>query len=157
MILSLIRFLSHIVTMTMRYIWLISLIFTHVLAQDPTTAIPQWNGDPKICTIDSSSISDVPPMPRFPEKAEFTLERVEMQHYGDFNPPAQHTLFEYIYDFVSNMLIVVKNDNNIKEVNYFYYGSLKKFTYYRDQFCIVNNIPTNVDSGLFFLYFQTMF
>lgn len=157
MMLSLSQFLFHTLTMTMQYLWIISLIFSHVLAQDSTTTMPQWNGDPKICTIDSSSIPDVPLSPHFPNKAEFAFEIIGTTHLGDEKFPFQSTLLEYIYDFNANRLITVKNDNNIKEVNYFYYERLKKFTYYQDQFCVVTDIPTNVDKGLPLFCIETIF
>ena len=124
-------------------------------AQD-STSIPatQWNGDPKICTVDPSApIINDKPLPVFSTKAEFTLERVEAKSLIGINLPSELTLYQYLYDYDANKLIMIKNKNGFIDTEYFYYNILKKSTYYRQQFCVVENIATNVDNGMFKISF----
>ena len=86
-------------------------------------------------------------MPIFPKQAEFTLERVEITHVLNLTLPSQLTLYQYIYDYNANKMIMVKNKNGFVDVEYYYYDILKKSTYYGGQYCVVTDIPTNNDMG----------
>ena len=116
--------------------------------------MPDWNGDPKLCTVDPSApIINDRPLPVFSNQAEFTLERVEVKHIMDVTLPSELTLYQYLYDYDANKLILVKNTNGFIDVEFYYYESLKKSTYYRRTMCAVTDILTNVDIGMFRVIF----
>jgi len=116
-------------------------------AQDPTTTPGvDWNGDPTLCTADPSVTSAPgPPLPTFSNQAEFALERVEIKHILNTTLPSELTMYQYLYDYNANKLIMVKNSNGFIDVEYYYYELLKKSTYYRGEFCVVSDIRTNFD------------
>jgi hypothetical protein len=121
-------------------------------AQEPTQAPPEWNGDPLVCVVKpppTPSPEPAPPFPKFTTKAEFALERVEIKYALNLTLPSEMTLYEYIYDYDANKLIMVKNKNGFIDVEYYYYGILKKSTYYAGQYCVVTDIPQNQDMGMF--------
>ena len=122
-----------------------------------TTSNPlsNWNGDPRLCTVDppSSTINDKP-LPLFPSKAEFALERVEIRHILNATLRSELTLYQYLYDYDANKLIMIKNANGILDTEYFYYEILKKSTYYGGQFCVVSDIDQNLDTGMFTIVFK---
>ena len=127
---------------------LLLVAFYGCLAQNPTTPIDDWNGDPELCTVTPGSQPPPGiPMPVFPKQAEFALERVEIKHVFNLTLPSELTLYEYIYDYNANKLIIVKNTNGLIAVEYYYYEILKKSTYYAGKFCVVTDIPTNSDMG----------
>lgn len=122
------------------------------LGQDETTAttIPEWNGDPSVCTPDTSPANPGdPPDPQFPRKAEFALEQIEVRHILDQTLPSTSTLYQYLYDQDANKLVLVKNHNGFVDTEYFYYESALKSTYYRGEFCEVSPILKEIDSGTF--------
>ena len=88
-------------------------------------------------------------MPPFPLRAEFALERLEYKEVGNINLPGEKVLYEYIYDYNANALIMVKNKNGLIDVEYYYYASLTKATYYQGEYCVVSNISQNSDMGKF--------
>jgi hypothetical protein len=120
-------------------------------AQD-TTTVPgaEWNGDPKVCIPNTSeSKPSDPAYPRFPNKAEFTLERVEIGRVFGQVGPSQLTRYQYLYDYDANKLVLIKNANEIIDIEYYYYEIAKKSTYYRGDYCSVTDIPLNIDNGSF--------
>ncbi|CAF1132309.1 unnamed protein product [Adineta ricciae] len=126
---------------------LLVLCISKCLTQDPTTTPSStWNGDPAVCTVDTST-PPVPdrPLPRFPTRVEFALERVEVKHILDITVPSEITMYQYLYDFEANKLILIKNSQGIIDVEYFYYEALKKSTYLRREICLVSDIDTNLD------------
>ncbi|CAF0870687.1 unnamed protein product [Rotaria sordida] len=128
-------------------VFLLLLFIAKYQAQDPTPPT-DWNGDPNLCTINpppTPSSLPAPPMPRFPNKAEFGLERVEIKHIINITLPSEMTMLEYLYDYDANKLIIVKNKNGFIDAEYFYYGPNKKSTYYQGQYCVVTDIPTEND------------
>ncbi|CAF1456183.1 unnamed protein product [Rotaria magnacalcarata] len=130
-------------------VFLLLLFIGKYQAQD-TAAPPDWNGDPKLCTISppvTPSPQPAPPMPKFPKRAEFALERVEIKNAPtlNFTFPSELTLTEYIYDYDANKLIIVKNKNGVIDAEYFYYDKLKKSTYVGGDYCVVSDIPVNQD------------
>jgi len=130
---------------------LLVLYISGYYAQDPTTTpSTEWNGDPKLCTVDPSAppTSDRP-LPRFPTKVEFTLERVEIKHILDSTEPSELTMYQYLYDYDANKLILITNSRGLIDVEYYYYEALKKSTYYRQEICAVSDIQTNFDMGMF--------
>ena len=133
----------------MQYLPVLCLLLVYTNAEDPTTDSPVWIGDPRICTVDSSPISPDPPLPKFSTQAEFTLESIQINHRYDSTLRSTLNLFEYIYDYHANKVIRVKNNNGYSEVEYYYYEILKKSTYFQKNFCVVDDISTNIDSGMF--------
>ncbi|CAF0925763.1 unnamed protein product [Rotaria sordida] len=128
-------------------VFLLLLFISQYQAQDPTTP-GDWNGDSNLCTVNPTTTPSslpAPPIPRFPNQAEFALERVEVKHIQNITLPSEITTLEYLYDYNANQLIIVKNRNGIIDVEYFYYGIMKKSTYYGGDFCVVTNIPTGND------------
>jgi hypothetical protein len=121
-------------------------------AQDPTTTpLPiEWNGDPKLCTVDPSKPppSSTRPQPTFPPRAEFGLERVEVKHILNTTLPSELTLYQYLYDYDANKLILIKNQNGFIDFEHFYYEGLTKATYYRREYCVVERIDQNIDLGM---------
>ncbi|CAF2621337.1 unnamed protein product [Rotaria sp. Silwood2] len=131
------------------FVFFLLLFISKYHAQNPTTTSPlEWNGDPKLCTVNPSAAPSTipgPPLPKFSNKAEFALERVEIKHLLNVSLPTVITMYQQIYDYDANKLIVVKNENGFISVEYYYYDILKKSTYYRGDFCVVTNIPTEND------------
>ena len=130
-------------------------------AQDSTstsTSASEWNGDSTLCTVDlSAPIINNKPLPSFPIQAEFTLERVEVKHITNITLPIELTLYHDLYEYNGNKLILITNKNGSTDMEYFYYGKLKKFTYYCQQFCVVEDIPTNIDMSRFKIRFFLVF
>lgn len=129
-------------------------VFLLLLSIAEYQAQPDWNGDPKLCTVNGPSTpppGPVPPPPKFPSKAEFGLERVEIKQVPLLNLtlPSEISLYEYLYDYDANSLIMVKNKNGIIDTEYYYYKQLTKSTYIGGQYCAVTDIPTNQDMGIF--------
>ncbi|CAF5002684.1 unnamed protein product [Rotaria sp. Silwood1] len=131
------------------FVFLLLLFISKYHAQNPTTISPlEWNGDPKLCTVNPSvtpSTIPGPPLPKFPNKAEFALERVEIRHMSNITLPSEITMYQYIYDYDANQLIMVKNNKGFIDVEYYYYGIKKKSTYYGGNFCVVSDIPVEID------------
>ncbi|UJR30727.1 hypothetical protein I4U23_018247 [Adineta vaga] len=129
---------------------LLFLFISGYYTQDPTTTLnPNWQGDPKVCIVNpppTPSPEPAPPFPQFSQTAEFTLERVESSRLvTNITLPSQLSLYQYLYDYNANKLIMVKNKNGLIDVEYYYYNILKKSTYYGGQFCVVTDIPQNAD------------
>ncbi|CAF1146888.1 unnamed protein product [Adineta steineri] len=125
---------------------LLVLFITGYQAQETSTLNPDWHGDPLLCTnnpVPTSAPGPIPPVPQFPRRAEFALERVEAKRILNITLPDQVTMYEYLYDYDANSLIMVKNANGFIDVEYFYYHILKKSTYIARQYCNVSDIPTN--------------
>ena len=115
------------------------------VAQDPTTPPNDWNGDPLVCTPNTG-----PPgraYPQFSKIVEFTLERVETQILLGTVLPSQLTLYQYLYDYDANKLILIKSANGFVDAEYYYYNLLKKSSYYRGDACVVSDISTDIDMG----------
>ena len=118
-------------------------------AQDTTTVpLPDFNGDPLLCTFNPNPPQPTRPLPMFPTKAEFGLERVEVKHVLNTTAPSDLTLYHYIYDYDANKLILTRNHNGYTHAEYFYYDILKKSIYYNREVCRVEDIPTNLDMGM---------
>ncbi|CAF1004788.1 unnamed protein product [Rotaria sordida] len=130
-----------------RVVYLFVLLIYGCNAQEGTTINPStWNGDPRICTVNPSTPgTDDRPLPTFPNQAEFALERVEVRHVLNITLPSQLTMYQYLYDYNANKLVLVKNANGFIDAEYFYYDTLKKSTYYRGEFCVVSSIDMNKD------------
>ena len=127
---------------------LLCLFISGYYTQDPTTTInPNWQGDPRLCTINpppTPSTEPAPPFPKFPTSAEFTLERIEVTSIlSNITLPSKLSRFEYLYDYNANKIILVKNQNGFIDVEYYYYNILKKSTYYVGQYCNVTDIKVN--------------
>ena len=134
------------------FVYLLVIFIVGCCAQDPTTTPSiDWNGDPKLCTVDPNPPSSTVPLPQFPAQAEFSLERVEIKHILDQTLPSELTLYQYLYDYNANKLILIKNRNGFIDAEYYYYESLKKSIYHRRQFCEVEDIEKNVDLGMSYL------
>ncbi|CAF3300199.1 unnamed protein product [Rotaria socialis] len=125
-----------------RVLYLLALLISGYYAQDTTTiSIADWNGDPLICTVNPSApTTSDKPFPQFPKQAEFTLEAVTIRHVDNATLPSQLTLFQYLYDFDANKLIMIRNNNGFIDVEYSYYENLKKSVYIRNEFCLVVEI-----------------
>jgi hypothetical protein len=126
----------------------------------PTPPLPDWNGDPKLCVINqppTPSPLPPPPFPKFTNQAEFALERVQIKHVLNTTLPSELTLYEYLYDYDANKLIMVKNTNGFIDAEYYYYNILKKTTYFGGDFCVVTDIPQESDMGMFILKFVKFF
>ena len=141
-----------------QFLCLLVLFISRYHAQDPTTTpIPDWNGDPKICTVDPSAPPTIDrPLPTFPNRVEFALERVEIKHIFDSTIPSELTMYQYLYDYDANKLILITNTRGEIDVEYFYYEILKKSTYYRQQICSVTDISRNIDIGMFEIVCRTI-
>ncbi|CAF0962698.1 unnamed protein product [Adineta ricciae] len=127
---------------------LLCLFISGYYAQDPTTTInPNWFGDPRLCTTNpppTPSTQTPPPFPKFPAKAEFTLERVEVSSLlSNITFPSKLSLYEYLFDYNANTMILVKNQNGFIDAEYYYYNILKKSTYYGGRYCVVTDIGVN--------------
>ena len=110
-----------------RFLCLLALLFFECNAQGSTTTPSNWNGDPRLCTVDPSAPSPSDrPLPKFPNIAEFALERVEIKHVLNQTLPSELTLYQYLYDYNANKLIMIKNSNGFLDAEYFYYDILKK-------------------------------
>ncbi|CAF5128542.1 unnamed protein product, partial [Rotaria sp. Silwood1] len=120
-----------------------------------TTISPvEWNGDPKLCTVNPSATPSTipgPPLPKFSNKAEFALERVEIKHILNVSLPTEITMYQQSCDYDANKLIAVKNNKGFINVEYYYYDILKKSTYYKGEFCVVTDIPKENNMGIFLL------
>ncbi|CAF3474627.1 unnamed protein product [Rotaria sp. Silwood1] len=128
-------------------VFLLLLFVAKYQAQDPTQPI-DWNGDPRLCTVNppaTPSPLSPPPVPKFPNQAEFALERVEIKHVINITFPSEMTMIQYLYDYDANKLIMVKNKNGFVDAEYYYYGPNKISTYIRGDLCRVTDIPTNDD------------
>lgn len=128
--------------------------------QDPTTPTSDWNGDPRLCTANSPPTPPPGPVPQFPKfdsKAEFAIELIQSNHLFNATLPSQLTLFQYIYDYDANKLIVVKNANGVITVDFYYYEILNKSTYFAGQYCVVSEIPQNIDIGMFISIYLHIF
>ena len=120
--------------------------------QAQTTTPTDWNGDPRLCTVippATAGPGPIPSLPQFSKRAEFALERVEIKHILNTTLPSEMTLYEYLYDYDANKLIMVKNKNGFTDAEYYYYGIGKKSTYYRGEFCVVTNISIENDMGVY--------
>ena len=114
------------------------------------TLPPDWNGDPDICTPNSSPFNpNDPAYPQFPVKAEFTVEQIEIRHILNETERTRLILTQILYDQQANSAIIVKNSRGFIDVEYFYYKIAQKSTYYRGEYCVVTPIPTEVDVGKF--------
>jgi hypothetical protein len=133
----------------MHYLQAFCLLLAYARAQETTTVPPTWNGDPKICTVDTSPPTTDPPYPVFPTKAEFALESVQINHISDLTLLSTVNIFQYIYDYDANKVIRIKKSNGIVAAEYYYYEILKVSTYFQNNFCVVSGIATNIDSGMF--------
>jgi hypothetical protein len=132
----------------MQHLWLICLLLVYTRAQETTTTVPEWNGDPRVCTVDPSASPSDRPLPTFPNKAEFALENVETQHFSNGASVGKLTMYQYIYDYDANKVIMIKKENGQTHIDYFYYEILKKSTYFPNHICVVTDIPSNLDMGM---------
>ncbi|CAF3370471.1 unnamed protein product [Rotaria sp. Silwood1] len=130
-----------------RILYLFVLLISGYYAQETTTISPSsWNGDPRLCTVDPSApVTNDRPLPIFPNQTEFTLQRVEVKHILNVTLQSVLTMYQYLYDYQANKLILVQNANGFVDVEYFHYDKMKKATYYRGDICYVSNITTNID------------
>ena len=124
---------------------LLVIVISGCVAQDPTTPPNDWNGDPLVCTPNAGPPGR--PYPQFPNIAEFTLERVETKILLGTVLPSELTLYQYLYDYDANKLILIKNANGFIDAEYFYYEQRKKSTYYRGDACVVSDIAINIEMG----------
>ena len=133
----------------MHYLKAFCLFLVYARAQDSTTVPVPWNGDPLICTVDTSPPATDPPQPKFPNLAEFAVESVQINHIYGSTLLTTVDISQYIYDYNANKVIRVKRNNGAIEVEYYYYEILKGSTYFQNNFCVVSDISTNIDSGMF--------
>jgi hypothetical protein len=142
----------------MRRAWellaLLAVFIVATRAQDTTTqtAAPTtpWSGDPILCPNGPTTPSFPPKqMPSFAKRAEFGLEQIQYIQLANGALPGQKTMYEYIYDYDANIFIRVKNQNGLIDLEYYYYSSLTKATYYQGEFCVVENISQYQEMGKF--------
>lgn len=107
----------------------------------------EWNGDPNVCLIDSSTHPPGPPLPTFPTRAEFLIERVEIFSANNVTLSDKLVFYEYVYDYDANAMFIIKNENGFVSTDHYYYENLKKSTYIQQNFCVVTDIPVNFDNG----------
>lgn len=121
----------------------------------PTTTLPDWYGDPSICTINQPTTpSPEPPqqLPKFTTQAEFTQEFVIHDHRLGIPNSNELILQHCIYDYDNNKLTLVEQKNNNINVQFFEYEILKRAIYNRDT-CDARIILQDVDTGMFILEF----
>lgn len=151
------HFVSSFVKITMKQsricLLLLSLVCSILAEDEITTPQPEWNGDPNVCLPDNSppNPSD-PPYPIFPTKAEFTLEMVQVGHLSNTTSPSVLTLFQYLYDYDANQLVMIRNTGSMIDLEYYYYNIPRKATYYRGETCVVTNILFDVENGSIFSF-----
>jgi hypothetical protein len=139
-----------------KVVCLLLLFVSGFQTQDPSSTTPfdDWNGDPKICTVNpvtTTTLSPTPPssFPKFTNQAEFSLERVIIRHRLNATAPSELTLYHYTYDYDNNTLILVEYINGTVNVEFYDYDVLKKTTYNRGDTCVATDIPVNNDLGMF--------
>jgi hypothetical protein len=133
---------------------LVLLIAQSRTQETTTTSTPEFNGDPRLCTVNSSTPSPSDPLlPRFPPQAQFGLERVEIKHISNTTFPSELTLYQYFYDYDANKLITIKNQNGLIETSFSYYEILKKSTYFMGAFCVVTALSQNIGTGTYKIMF----
>jgi hypothetical protein len=114
---------------------------------------PDWNGDPRICTINTATTpapGPTPSLPTFTNQAEFRLERVIIRHRLDATNSSELTLYHYFYDYDNNKLTVIENRNGTFDAVFYDYGILKQSTYnIQEQSCRIQDIVTNNDMSMF--------
>ena len=109
--------------------------------------VSEWNGDPSVCLTDSSTPPPGPPLPTFTTQAEFTIERVEIVSANNVTFSEKLVFYQYVYDYLANAMVIVKNENGFVDTDYYYYEKLKKVTSFQKKFCVVTDIPVNLDNG----------
>lgn len=139
-----------------KFVCLLLLFISEYQTQDPTTTtspFPDWNGDPRICTVNTATTpSPTPPpaLPKFTNQAEFRLERVIIRHRLDAANSSELTLYHYFYDYDNNKLTLIENRNGTYDIQFYDYDVLKRSTYYfQEQTCNAGDINTNNDMGMF--------
>jgi hypothetical protein len=138
-----------------KLLYVLVLLITEYRTQETTTtSTPEFNGDPRICTVNPSTPSPRdPPLPTFSTQAEFGLERVEIRHISNSILPSVLTLYQYFYDYDANKLITIKNQNGLIETSFSYYEILKKSTYFMGAFCVVTALSQNIGTGTYKIMF----
>jgi len=149
-----------------KFVWLLLLFISGYQAQDTTTeetssptttTLPDWYGDPTICTINTPTTPSPAPgkeLPKFTNQAEFRLELVIKRHRLTSATTSELILLHYIYDYDNNKLTLVENRNNDVDVQFYEYDRLKRSTYHRgEETCTATDIPTDNDIGMFRLEF----
>jgi hypothetical protein len=127
---------------------------------DSTTTLPDWYGDPAICTINTTTTPSPPTqsMPKFTNQAEFTLERVIIRHRFAAGNTSELTLYHYIYDYDNNKLVLIENKNGTFDTQFYDYNTLKISTYYySDDTCAASEIPTDNGISMLILRFLRIF
>jgi len=122
----------------------------------PPTTLPDWYGDPAICTIDRTTTVSPPttatpekPLPKFTNHAEFTVELVIKRHRLQAADTSELSLYHYIYDYEKNKLTLFEFKNGTRDVRFYDYEMLKRTTYVRQGSCEASDIPTESDTGMF--------
>ena len=135
--------------MRMRTWSLFTLCFFVIHNDESAVAQTEWNGDPNVCTVNlSKTVFLSPPLPNFPNEAQFTIENVlKVSSFGVLSPP-QMTRIEYVYDYTKNLAIKSIHAPESVQLNYYDYSTLKKRTYSNNKVCVVADIPQNKDDGM---------
>lgn len=122
----------------------------------PPTTLPDWYGDPAICTIDHTTTTaptstETPEhsLPKFTNHAEFTVEFVIKRHRLQQETSNELSLYHYIYDYDKNKLTLFEFRNGTRDVRFYDYDMLKRTTYVRGGGCNATDIPTDRDTGMF--------
>jgi hypothetical protein len=131
-------------------LYLLVLFISAYRAQETTTLNPKWNGDLALCTVipAPTPAPNPPPFPRFYPVAEFGMEHLTIGTVGNLTV-RKLGFQQHLYDYNANKLVIVRNENNLIDVEYFYYNIMKKSKYYGGQYCVVENITQNADMGMF--------
>lgn len=122
--------------------FLFTLITSTVQVQDA-----QWNGDPSVCQLNSTSPSSNKKFPDFPEQAQFIMETISSTRIDNNTANPTIAVVHYYYDYNANMMALKRNSLGFVELEYYYYNILKKTTYYPQRYCVVTDIPTNITGG----------
>lgn len=133
-----------------RFLWLLLFFVYRNGAQGPTTSSPSdWNGDSTLCTANSGPMIDDKPVPKFSSQAEFTMTKVGISQLLNITLPSELNIYQYFYDYDANKMIRIQYRNGSIDIKYYYYDILKMSTYYEGKFCVVSDIPTNSDLGMY--------
>lgn len=147
-----------------KFVWLLLLFISGYQTQDTTeitsipttTTLPDWYGDPSICTINQlTTPSPEPPkeLPKFTNQADFRLEVIVKRHRLTSETTNELSLLHYIYDYDNNKLTLVEHRNNNIDVQFYEYDILKRSTYNRGDTCAATVIRTDDSIGMFILEF----
>ena len=108
------------------------------------------DSDQDVCVEDSSkTVLSSPPLPTFPDQAQFTMENVNSMGTSLSRNSLTVGRVDHIYDYKNNAMIKSEFYGGTVQHSYYDYATLTKKTYLNNQSCIVEDIPTNIDYGRF--------